>query len=120
MKEAAGRTKSTGWCAKCVNDALEKAGLVIKNSTRRASAYMLERVFDSNKSFKRVNVKREDLTKLPAGCVVVWQNGSGFGNAFAKHGHIFVTQGNGKATSDYVQDMKDYKSDFAVYVPVKA
>lgn len=117
-KEAAGKIKSTGWCAKCVNDALEKAGLVKKNSTRRASAYMLERVFDNNKSFQRVKVSRDELKNLPAGCVVVWQNGSGFGNAFAKHGHIFITQGNGKATSDYLQDMKDYGTDFAVYVPV--
>ncbi|MBR1753933.1 hypothetical protein IJ732_03775 [bacterium] len=119
LKESAGRTKSTGWCAKAVNDALEKAGLADKNSTRCASAYMLERVFDNNSSFKRVNVSRDELKNLPAGCIVVWQNGYGFGTDFAKHGHVVITQGNGKATSDYVQNMKDYGTEFAVFVPVK-
>lgn len=118
--ETAGRIKSTGWCARYVNNAFERIGLVKKNSTRCGSAYMLERRLDSCSAFKRVNVSRDKIKDLPEGCVVVWQKGSGFGNDFANHGHIFITQGNGEATSDYKQKIIDYGTDFAVYVPVLA
>ena len=120
VKETAGRKQSTGWCAKNVNNALEKSGIVEKNSTRTASAYQLANVYANCGAFTEVKVSKNELKNLPAGCVIVWQPGKGFGNAFAKHGHVVITQGNNKATSDYSQEIKDYGTSFRVFVPKKA
>jgi hypothetical protein len=120
LAETAGRKSSIGYCARYVNNALEKAGLVDTDSTRKPSAYQLASVYENNPAFAKVEVSREELKNLPAGCIVVWQRGGGFGQAFAKHGHVFITQGNGKATSDYLQDIKDYNTPFTVFVPKKA
>lgn len=114
-----GRTSSIGWCAKYVNNALENAKIVKKNSTRTASAYQLAKVYAKNDALVEIKVSRDELKNLPAGCIVVWQRGNGFGNAFAKHGHVYITQGNGKATSDYTQNIKDYGTEFTVFVPKK-
>ena len=113
------RTSSTGWCAKYANNAIDESGLVTKGSTRRESAYMLTGAFGSNDAFAKIQVSKDELKDLPAGCIVVWQAGKGSGKAFEEHGHVFITQGNGKATSDYQQDIKDYGTEFSVYVPKK-
>lgn len=119
LTQAANRTKSTGWCARYVNNAIESAGLVEKDSTRTESAYQLANVYRNSSAFKEVKVSKNELKDLPAGCIIVWQRGNGFGNAFANHGHVVITQGNNKATSDYNQEIKDYGTEFSVFVPVK-
>lgn len=119
VAQAAGRTSSTGWCAKYVNNAIEAAGLVEKNSTRRESAYQLVEAYKNSGAFTQVKVSKDELKDLPAGCIIVWQPGKGFGNGFANHGHVVITQGNNKATSDYTQEIKDYGTEFTVFVPKK-
>jgi len=112
-------TRTSGYCARGVNDALEKAGIVKKDSTRRASAYQLKEAFDNTPSLKRVSVKREDLKKLPKGCIIVWQRGDGSANSpSSEHGHVCITLGNGKEASDDVRNLKVFDTEFDVYVPV--
>lgn len=120
-QESAGYQKtSTALCAMRVRQALEKSGAVEPNETKVSSAYMLNDKYLKTGSFAKVEVNTlEELRDLPPGCIIVWERGQGFGKAFAQHGHVAVTQGLGKATSDYNQEIKNYKSKFSVYVPKK-
>jgi len=107
------RTNTIGRCAGGTNDALEKAGLA-NGETRVASAYQADAKLRNHKNFKQVAVSREDLSKLPAGCVIVWQASPG-----RPHGHIAVTLGEGREASDHVQNIKtDRPAAFSVFVPV--
>ena len=117
-EKTAKRMNTRDWCAKGVNDALEAAGLVEKNTTRAPSAYQLVAKYDKCPNLKKVNVSKEDLKKLPAGCIIVWKNTGVKDGSFGEHGHVLVTLGNGKEASDHIQEMKIHKTDYAVYVPV--
>ncbi len=70
--------------------------------------------FDKHpEKFRKIDVKKEDLTKLPAGKIIVYSK-KGF------DGHIAVTTGNGQEMSDCTDNMKWLEehgegSDFAVY-----
>lgn len=115
---AGDREKSLGLCAKYVRLALQDSETIGYEEIVVESAKDLNTPYLESGVFTEINVPtKRDLENLPAGCLVVWQNGEGFGNAFAKHGHVFVTQGEGKATTDYNQWIKDYGTDFKVYVP---
>lgn len=107
------KTNTVGWCARGTNDALEMAGLS-KGETRVASAYQAEDKLRNHKNFREVAVSREDLAKLPAGCVIVWQASPG-----RPHGHIAVTLGDGREASDHVQSLRtDRPAAYSVFVPV--
>ncbi|MBR1753932.1 hypothetical protein IJ732_03770 [bacterium] len=119
-KQVGYNKKSSALCAMFVREALEKTGVVEKNETRVISAYMLTKKYEETGSFMKLDIQNyEDLKDLPPGCIIVWEKGPGFGSAFAQHGHVAVTQGDGKATSDYNQMIKDYGTKFSVFVPKK-
>lgn len=101
-----------GWCLKGVRTGLEKAGLDCSQSMG-GSAYQAVAALDNNPAFKRVDISKQDLSKLPAGCVVVWDKSSG-----NQHGHIAVTLGDGKEASDHVQNVSQRDVAHTVYVPV--
>lgn len=113
----ASRTNTVGWCAKGTNDSLEIAGLA-GGETRVASAYQEANKLANHKNFKEVSVSRGDLTKLPAGCIVVWDRNLNGNSPGDKHGHITVTLGNGQEASDHVQNMYMKGSRYRVFVPV--
>lgn len=70
--------------------------------------------FEANKDkFEKVNVKKEDLSKLPAGMIVVYTKEG-------TDGHIAITNGNGQEMSDCTDNMKWLEakgkgSNFVVY-----
>ncbi|MBQ9688778.1 hypothetical protein IJV79_03990 [bacterium] len=117
-EKTAKRLNSFNWCAKGVNDTLEAAGFVEKNSTRVPSAYMLDSKYGNCSSLKEVKVSRSELKNLPAGCIIVWQGKNTKDGSFGQHGHVCVTLGNGKEASDHVSEFKIRSTDFKVYVPV--
>lgn len=106
---------TTGWCLRGVQKALERAGLH-RGGSMGASAYQAVGNLSNNKNFKQVQVTRNDLKDLPAGCIIVWAKTSK-----NPHGHIAVTLGNGKEASDHVQSLiTNRNASFSVYAPVKA
>lgn len=113
----ASRTNTVGWCAKGTNDSLELAGFT-NGETRVASAYQEADKLANHKNFKEVYVSRDDLSKLPAGCIVVWDRNSTGNRPGDLHGHITVTLGNGQEASDHVQSMYLKGARYRVFVPV--
>jgi len=105
------QTGTIGKCSHVVSDTLMDAKLANGN-IRVASAYQAASKLSENKNFKQVNIPREDLKKLPAGCVVVWDRSAGH-----EHGHIAVTLGNGKEASDHTQNLSSRNAEYSVFVP---
>ena len=98
-------TKHALWAAGVIDD---------YGDMPKGSAFMATEYFDSNpEKFEKLNVKREDLNKLPAGIIVVYAREG-------EHGHIAITNGNGQEMSDCTDNMRwlddqDGKATFAVY-----
>jgi hypothetical protein len=74
--------------------------------------------------FKAVDVARDELRKLPAGAVVVWENSPNAAThsrgAGWKHGHISIADGHGREHSDRTrpQMMQHYAGgSYQVYLP---
>lgn len=121
-------TDTRGWCAKGVMDSLQRTGIDKNGNTRVAAAYQAVDKFKQHQDkFQRVNITdRNDLSKLPAGCIIVWNKSEGH-----PYGHITVTLGliqdpkNPKnkyigEASDHVQPLiTNRNADFAVYVPIE-
>lgn len=102
---------STGWCARGVRIALEKAGI---NGIGAASAYQVADKIAVNQNFNEVSVSRDQLDDLPAGTVVVWDKSPGH-----EHGHISIADGNGNELSDHKQkQIQNRNAGFRVFVPV--
>lgn len=104
---------TSGKCAKGVRTAMEKAG--IANGFRVESAKDADRILNHHKDFKPVAVNYNDLTKLPAGCIIVWEASNGH-----PHGHIAVTLGNGQEASDKPRTLiRRANVVYSVYMPKK-
>jgi hypothetical protein len=104
------RMNSTGWCYKGVSESLRSIGVTATG----ASAYMAADQLAKNPKMKEIQVSAKDLTKLPAGAVVVWNKSGAH-----PHGHISVALGNGKEASDHIQNqMTNYGTSHRVFVPV--
>ncbi|NMA26339.1 MAG: hypothetical protein GX934_01075 [Burkholderiales bacterium] len=62
---------------------------------------------------REVQVNPQDLPKLPAGAVVVWDRGNGH-----EHGHISICDGKGGEYSDvYRQQTTNYGTQCRVFLP---
>lgn len=106
----ANRMGSVGWCYKGVGESLRSIGV----ETSGASAYMAADQLAKNPKMREVQVSNEELPKLPAGAVVVWDH-----NAEHQHGHISIALGNGKEASDHVQDqITNFGTSHRVFIPV--
>lgn len=116
-QQNAAANNTRGKCLKGVRQTLNKAGLV--GGSMGNSAYQAADVLARNKNFKEVQVSRDDLKNLPAGCVIVWDRNYVGTKSSDVHGHIAVTLGNGKEASDHLPD-KTYmlRSSHRVFVPV--
>ena len=105
---------STGYCAKYVSNSLERLGI----AGARGDAYELRDSLRNNPHFKEVDVNSVDIKNLPAGCILVYQQGAaGYSNAY---GHVEITLGNGKAASDYINDNIKASLNMNIFVPVTA
>lgn len=99
--EATGnRLNSRGWCAKGVADSLANAGF--GGIPRQPSAYMYADVLARDSRFKEVQLTDDQIRKLPPGAVVVSDKFNSPGNP---HGHIAVTLGNGRESSDHLGNL---------------
>lgn len=105
---------STGNCARYVSNAMERVGVV----GDRGDAWLLRDSLRKNPHFKEVDINSVDVTKLPAGCILVYQKGAAGYSSEA--GHVEITLGNGKAASDFVNNRIRKSSNMNVFVPVKA
>lgn len=112
-KSAAANRNSHGMCLAGVQDALQSFGC---KDQRLPSAYMKADQLAGDPNFKEVKVSANDLKNLPPGCIIVW-NRSGDGSAFGQHGHIQITQGGGKATSDHFETISNLGTSFRVFIP---
>lgn len=98
-----------GYCYKWVAQALAKFGVNVHG----ASAYMGADQLAKNPKFREISVKPQDLPKLPAGAVVVWNKGNGH-----EHGHISIALGNGKEASDKIRtQITNYGTSVRVFIP---
>jgi peptidoglycan hydrolase-like protein with peptidoglycan-binding domain len=59
-------------------------------------AYMASDYLAQNKGFREVAVPLDELAKLPAGAIVVWDKGT------SRSGHISIADGKGNEISDHV------------------
>jgi hypothetical protein len=109
-KDAAANANGPGgYCYKWVGNALRRHGV----NTSGASAYMAGDQLAKSSKFREVKVKPQDLKKLPAGAVVVWNKGAGH-----PHGHISIALGNGKEASDKLRDqITNYGTSVRVFLP---
>ena len=101
-------------CATYVKNAIERCGL---GEYELGHAYKCADILRRNPNFKEVKISGKDLKKLPAGCIIVYPKGdAGYSS---QYGHIEISLGNGKAVSDFVNNIK--ASDNAtVFIPINA
>lgn len=104
------QTGFDGYCAKHVKDAIQKAGL---SRYQLGHAYQMANILSKNKNFKEISTENLDLSKLPAGCVLVY--GKGVAGYSSKYGHTEITLGNGQASCGGTQAIKQ---GARVFVPV--
>lgn len=92
-ERSARQLNSVGRCALGVNNALTSLGI-----QGRGHAYQKAEQLERNPRFREVNIPAGDLSRLPAGAVVVW------GRSGAKpYGHVSVALGDGREASDHIQ-----------------
>lgn len=105
----------TGYCSRHVSNALAESGL---GTERAGSAADMDTKLENNANFREVKVSSvEDLKRLPAGCILVYERGAAGYNS--KHGHIEVTFGDGTAGSDGRTRNIRYSENMSVFIPVQ-
>ena len=129
LKEAALTTRgTTGLCLAGVHESLMEA-YGLNFGLPFGSAYMATEYLRGNvegyeeiaQHFKEVEVSEEDLNSLPAGAIVVWDKGgnSSVSAAGKKHGHISISLGDGRESSDHIQNQITGRGvKFHVFIPV--
>lgn len=110
--------RQSGGCAYGVGKSIRDAN--IAGNEVRDDAYKMADKLANNPNFRQVQVSREDLKKLPAGCIVIFDKGEGH-----KWGHATITLGDNKSACDHYEPdfaevVKNHPQNFAVFVPVAA
>ena len=85
-------------------------------SYEQGHGYQVAGILKNNKNFKEINVAPNDLNKLPAGCVIVYNKGAA--GYSSQYGHVEITLGNGNAASDFVNHNIRPSEDVTVFIPV--
>lgn len=114
------RNKSDGDCALFVSNAFEKTG----NDIGRGDAHEKNDKIEELASDRFTKIKLDapdDIRKLPAGSVVVYEKGAcDYSETF---GHVFIATGNGRGVSDFLeQNPRLTTADFnkvSIYIPTK-
>lgn len=126
LADAAHNVRGTvGYCMGGVDDTFQA---VYGSRTGCGSAYMAADILASDEglgaNFVEVEVDRSELSSLPAGAVVVWNNnanggGSNVSQAGKIHGHISIALGDGRESSDHIQSqIVNRDATFRVFYPV--
>ena len=103
----------TGYCARSVKNAIQDADL---GSYQLGHAYQMSSILRGNKNFKEISTENIDVSKLPAGCVLVY--GKGEQGYSRDYGHTEITTGDGRAVSDGIT-RNLHKKPSAVFMPVE-
>lgn len=102
----------TGYCAAYVKSDIQAAGL---GSYKYGHAYQMSDILKNNKNFKEISPENVDVSKLPAGCVLVYDKGTeGYSK---KYGHTEITTGDGRAVSDGITKNL-HKKPSSIFIPV--
>lgn len=92
LTEAGGRTEAGGQCYHYVANAVDST---VEKFLTGMHAYMAADQLAARKDLF-VEVAASNLSSLPPGAIVVWGKGT------SKSGHISISQGDGKETSDFI------------------
>lgn len=107
--------RAVGWkkqCATYVKSSIQAANL---GSYVFGHAYQMTNILRNNKNFKEISPDIVDVSKLPAGCVLVYDRGTqGYSKQF---GHTEITTGDGRAVSDGITKNL-HKKPSAIFIPV--
>ena len=102
----------TGYCARYVKTAIRDAGL---GKYEYGHAYQMDDILRRNNNFREIPANT-DVKSLPAGCVIVFNQGSkGYSSSY---GHIEITDGNGRGISDGIT--RNLRQPDAIFMPVAA
>ena len=102
----------TGYCAAYVKSDIQTAGL---GSYKYGHAYQMPSILKNNKNFKEISPENVDVSKLPAGCILVYDKGTaGYSK---KYGHTEITTGDGRAVSDGITKNLTKKPS-NIFIPV--
>lgn len=128
LAQAALNTRgTTGWCLAGVNDTLAKVyGQRLSfNSAYQAAAALKGEVSGYEElasKFVEVEVPEDKLVNLPAGAIIVWDKGgnSSVSSLGQEHGHISIALGDGRESSDHIQNQTTNRgTDYWVFYPVE-
>lgn len=111
-----GKTKSssdsTSNCCRFVKRALEDIALM---PYQWVNACDMKAKFRADKNFGEIDLNKiKDATKLPAGCILVYDKNDGYSS---EYGHIAVTLGDGRTASDLIE-INPKKTPSAAFYPL--
>lgn len=99
-------------CAKYVKEAIRDTGLgPYINGNGEYCKYILR----ANPNFEETKIAGENLSKLPAGCIIVYDRYDG---GYGKDGHVEITLGDGRACSDVITEKIEPSDNTYVFIPV--
>ncbi len=101
----------THHCARYVSNALERTGL---SNGLRGHGYQMAQILRSNDNFKEISIGNVDYKNLPAGCILVYNQGSQGYNA--EYGHVEIATGDGRCVSDGITH--NVRKPDAIFMPV--
>jgi hypothetical protein len=107
---AAVKRKTIGFCLAGVQDALDAIGLKLP---RLRAAADLAQPMSRDTRFQELSVSRQELAMLQPGAIIIWNKSGAH-----PYGHISITQGEGKESSDHIQRIQpEITPSFRVFVP---
>lgn len=99
------------FCARNVKKAIQDAGL---GRYEYGHGYQMADILSRNKNFKEISTKNINLSKLPAGCILVYDKGiAGYSS---EYGHTEITLGDGRAASGGIT--RNIRNGARVFIPV--
>lgn len=99
-------------CARYVKEAIRDTGLgAYVNGNGEYCKYILR----ANPNFKETKIAGKNLSKLPAGCIIVYDK---FDAGYGKDGHVEITLGDGRACSDVISEEIEQSDKAYVFIPV--
>lgn len=102
-----------GYCARAVKTAISDAGLGAYES---GNANDIPDILRKNSNFKEVKVNGNDLSKLPAGCVIAYDKGAA--GYSSKYGHVEIKGDGNQAISFFLNNNIKPSDNVTVFVPV--
>ncbi len=99
-------------CARYVKQAIRDVGLgPYINGNGEYCKYILR----ANPNFKETKIAGKNLSKLPAGCIIVYDR---FDAGYGKDGHVEITLGDGRACSDIITEEIEPSDNAYVFIPI--